>query len=256
MTDMRKCYFPIKRGSYIVEAAITVPAFIIAIVVMSSIILMYACIEDCNFIAASELRRAAATASYADTSLLLPVKLRRRFIDDHSQVSSVTIRDFGCRDSRWGQDELIAITARLHLKTNNPLGIKAAADYDVSLVTRAYVGRTRDVEPMSEGEISGDDAIPVYIFPLRGERYHSKGCTFLRAASKSATLTYSIRSHYASCPVCRSRSASIGSRIYYFPEYGESYHLPGCASLERNYIEIDRRDAIERGYSPCSKCGG
>ena len=51
-----------KKGSYLVEAAIALPVFIIAVVVMSSVILMYACIEDCAFTAASEMRRGAAEA--------------------------------------------------------------------------------------------------------------------------------------------------------------------------------------------------
>ena len=49
-----------RKGSYIVEAAVSLPVFIIAVMVMSSVILMYACIEDCNFIMANELRRGAA----------------------------------------------------------------------------------------------------------------------------------------------------------------------------------------------------
>ena len=66
-----------KKGSYIVEAAITLPLFIIAVVIMNSIILMYACIEDCNFIAASELRLAAAEAVIADTSVTVPYRVRK-----------------------------------------------------------------------------------------------------------------------------------------------------------------------------------
>ena len=41
-----------KKGSYLLESAISLPVFIIAVMVMSSVILMYACIEDCTFIAA------------------------------------------------------------------------------------------------------------------------------------------------------------------------------------------------------------
>jgi hypothetical protein len=54
-----------KKGSYLTEAAIALPVFIIAVIVMNSVILMYACIEDCSFIAASELRRGAAEAVMA-----------------------------------------------------------------------------------------------------------------------------------------------------------------------------------------------
>lgn len=244
-----------RRGSYILESAISLPIFIIAVMVMSSVILMYACIEDCNFIAASELRRGAAEAAVADTSVAVPYRIKKEISSKHSQIRSARLTDAGFRTSRWGIDELIAVSYRLTLATPNPLGIRAEADYELSLVTRAYVGRERDEANMSAGEFA-DGGDPVFIFPKRGERYHSRGCGFLTAASRSSALTTSIKKKYKSCPLCRSGRAGAGSLIYYFPSAGEDYHMPGCPSLQRNYIETDRTTAAERGYTPCAKCGG
>lgn len=245
-----------KNGSYIVEAAITLPIFLIAVLVMSSVILMYACIESCSFTAASEARRCAAEAAFADTGVLLPFRIKQSISGDHTQIESARTTDYGYRVSRWGQDELIALTMDLRLRTKNPLGIRAHADYSLSVVTRAYVGKIRDIGSMSEEELAGSDSEPVFIFPKRGEKYHSKGCGFLTAASTSGTLTSSVRRKYKPCPLCGSRKASRGARIYYFPSAGEAYHLSGCSALQRNYIEIDKKDAEARGYTPCSKCGG
>lgn len=245
-----------KKGSYLLEAAIALPVFIIAVIVMSSVILMYACIEDCAFIAANELRLGAAEATVADTSISVPFRIRKQIENGHSQVSSARLTDAGFRCERWGIDEVLLVDFRLGLKTNNPLGIKAQADYDLALATRAYVGRERDESSMSAEEFADEDAEAVYIFPKRGEKYHSKGCTFLRAASTSAALSGSIKGKYKACPLCHSSRAENGALIYYFPSDGEDYHLPGCASLQRNYIEISRDDALKRGYTACSKCGG
>ena len=245
-----------KKGSYLTEAVIALPIFIIAVIVMSSVILMYACIEDCNFIMANEMRRGAAEAAVADTSIAIPFRIRKEIESKHSQIHSATLTDAGFRTSRWGADELIALTFRVKMSTPNPLGIRAEASYDLSLVTRAYVGRERDGPPMSDGEFSDYDADAVFIFPKRGERYHSKGCGFLKAASRSGALTSSVKRKYKSCPLCRSGKAAEGALIYYFPSAGEDYHLPGCPSLQRNYIEIDKRTAKERGYTACAKCGG
>lgn len=251
-----KTLINIKKGSYIVESAISLPVFIIAVMVMSSVILMYACIEDCNFIAANELRRGAAEAVIADTSITVPYRIKKEIESVHSQVESARLTDMGLRTSRWGIDELIAVRFKMRLRTPNPLGIKAHADYDLSLVTRAYVGRIRDESPMSADEFADADSEPVFIFPKRGEKYHSQGCGFLTAASRSASLSESMKKKYKSCPLCRSGKAETGSLVYYFPSAGEDYHLPGCPALQRNYIEIDKGTAIERGYTPCSKCGG
>ena len=245
-----------KRGSYIVEAAITLPLFLIAVLVMSSVILMYACIESSSFAAAGELRRCSAEAIYADTSVMLPYRLKKEIKENSSRVESARVTDFGYRVSRWGQDDLIALTIDMRLRSPNPLGIRASADYDLALVTRAYVGKVRNYPAMSADELSGTDSEPVFIFPKRGEKYHSKGCGFLTAASTSGVLTGSIRAKYRPCPLCGSGRASSGARIYYFPSAGEAYHLSGCSALQRNYVEIDKKDAIERGYTPCSKCGG
>lgn len=245
-----------KKGNYILEAAITLPVFLIAVITMSSIILMYACIEDCTFIAANELRRGAAEAVITDTSIAIPYRIRKEIENNHSQIESTKLNDAGLRITRWGTDELLTVDYTLRLRTNNPLGINATADYNMSLVTRAYVGRERDEGNMSAEEFADDDSVPVFIFPKRGEKYHSNGCDFLKAASRSGTLTAMIKKQYKSCPICHSGKAELGSLIYYFPSRGEDYHLPGCASLQRNYIEIDKSVAIERGYTACGKCGG
>lgn len=245
-----------KKGNYLVEAAISLPVFIIAVIVMCSVILMYACIEDCNFIAANELRRGAAEAAVADTTVTIPYRLKKEITSKHSQIKAAKLTDSGIRTERWGVDELIAVRYRLTLGTANPLGLRAQAHYDLSLVTRAYVGRERDERNMSADDFMDNDSIPVFIFPKRGEKYHSEGCGFLKAACRSGTLNQSVRKKYKSCPLCRSGKAANGTLIYYFPSAGEDYHLPGCSSLQRNFIETDKETAVERGYTPCSKCGG
>lgn len=244
-----------KRGSYILETTISLPIFMIAVIVMCSIILMYSCVEDANFIAGTELRRGAAEAIYANTSLLIPGRISER-IREHSQVEDVNLTDYGYRENRLGQDEIISIRYKMKLRTKSPLDLASKAEYDVALVTRAYVGKTRDVEKMSASELMNKKAKGVFIFPKSGEKYHSEGCGVLHAKFKSAILGASIRNDYSSCPVCLSNKAANGTLIYYFPSDGKDYHLAGCPCLERNYIEVDIDTAMERGYTACSKCGG
>ena len=244
-----------KRGSYILETTISLPIFMIAVIVMSSIILMFSCIEDANFIAGTELRRAAAEAIYVDTSLLIPGRIGER-IRTHAQVEDLDLIDYAYRDKRLGQDEVISIRYKMKLKTNNPLDLAARADYDVSLITRAYVGKTRDIANMNAAELMNKNARGVYIFPKSGEKYHSEGCSVLHAKYKSAVLDANIRERYSSCPVCHSSKATNGTLIYYFPSDGKDFHLAKCPCLDRNYIEVDIDTARERGYTACSKCGG
>ena len=244
-----------KKGSYLVEASITLPILIISLICMSSIILMYACIEDCNFMAANEIRRAACESIVSDTAATFPYRVKKQIVNDHHIVESAWVTDFGYRVTRWDTDELIAMSVLMKMNSRNPIGMLSKAEYEISVVTRAYVGRFRGYDAMSADEF-GSDGNAVFIFPKRGEKYHSEGCRHLKAASTSGILTADIKRKYKSCPLCKSGKAANGTLIYYFPAAGEDYHLRGCGSLQRNYIEIERQVAIDRGYRACATCGG
>ncbi len=245
-----------RKGGWILEAAISLPIFFIAVIVMCSIILMYACIEDCNFIAGTELRRGAAEAIYTNTSAAIPFRITKKMKENHSQVANARIISYRYRANMLNQDEMIAIKIQTLLETKNPLGIASRANYEVGFITRAYVGKIRTIDKMSAEEMMSDESVSVYIFPKRGERYHKKGCRFLKAASTTGVLSGNFKRKYKKCPLCNSGKASIGSRIYYFPAEGEAFHIAGCSSLEKNYIEIDKKTAVSRGYSACQTCGG
>jgi competence protein ComEC len=47
---------------------------------------------------------------------------------------------------------------------------------------------------------------------------------------------------------------SAGGNTVYITKTGECYHRTGCDSLRRSCIAISRKDAIARGYRPCSRC--
>lgn len=245
-----------KKGSWILEATISLPIFFIAVITMCSIILMYACIEDCNFIVGTELRRGAAEAIYTNTSPAIPLRITKRMSENHTQIKRTYIKSYRYRASMMGQDELIGIKIGVLLETKNPIGIASKANYDIALVTRAYVGKKREIEKMSEKEMMSDESLSVYVFPKRGERYHNSGCRFLKAASTSTVLSGKLKKKYKNCPLCKSGKATIGSRVYYFPAEGEAFHLANCSSLQKNYIEIDKETAVKRGYTACQVCGG
>lgn len=42
----------------------------------------------------------------------------------------------------------------------------------------------------------------------------------------------------------------------YVTKTGDKYHVDGCSSLSRSKIAISYKDAVKKGYTPCSKCIG
>ncbi|MCI7123543.1 MAG: hypothetical protein SPG71_03380 [Clostridia bacterium] len=245
-----------RRGSYVVEAAITLPVLLIAMIVLSSIVLYYSCIEDAAFITATEFRKGSIEAVVSEGQPLIPLEVAERTRDNHPILDSHRILEYGFRKNRNGLNELIYLNLELDMKTRNPLGILSQSRYDSALMTRAYVGQVRNCKAMTEAEFRNELADGVFIFPQDGEKYHNKNCTFVRSETKAVALTESVKRKYTGCRVCRSKEAASGTRVYVFPEYGSRYHLPGCRVLERRCIEIEKDVAKERKYTPCSKCGG
>lgn len=245
-----------KKGSYIVEAATTLPVFIVAVTVMMSIILMYSYIENANFILANKMRSEMIATEVTGQDLAFWLRAESEIKRSNEHINKLTITDYMYRGVLGDLDEIIAVRYRMDMKINNPLKIASEASCDISLMSRAYVGKEKALDPMTEEEFGNGDTVAVFVFPKSGERYHKENCTFVKAGSYSLPLSAEVKSTYSPCPICKSKGSSEGSLVHIFPEYGESYHLGNCPVLERNFIELDKKTAIKRGYLPCSKCGG
>ena len=57
-------------------------------------------------------------------------------------------------------------------------------------------------------------------------------------------------------PAAAVASERSGSDIVHITRSGTKYHAAGCRYLSKSDIPISRSDAIRRGYSACSVCGG
>ena len=49
-------------------------------------------------------------------------------------------------------------------------------------------------------------------------------------------------------------NAASGDTTVYVTKSGDKYHSDGCSSLKKSKISIALKDAVAKGYSPCSKC--
>ncbi|WP_077390969.1 TadE/TadG family type IV pilus assembly protein [Mobilibacterium timonense] len=243
-------------GSYLVEGAICLPLFIIGIVTFLSVILMYAAVENANYVGADEMRRAMAEAGVFPSHITASRRIKNRMMEYSHLVESASIRDLRFRTEYMGIDEAIAISADMELRASNPMNFMSSARYRMSVMSRAYVGRKRPLKPATDGDMQDKNAAGVYVFPKRGEKYHRDGCTFMKAGTVTRSLDPYVRKQYKGCPVCRSGRAKDGTTVYIFPKYGEGYHLKSCGVLNRRYMEMEKETALERGYTPCSKCGG
>ena len=214
-----------RRGFYTVEAAIFLPLFILAVLTIGYFIkfdmlweeAMHRELDSCSY---------SASVAYSGSSGGFRSHVHNRKVDND-----------------W--------------KLALPLDFGGSFSFSSSIRYRDFVGLKEDKSPLgAEGLESPDGSEPVWIFPQSGTKYHKESCTYVKASVHSRTLTSSVKSKYSPCGMCHSGSLPYGSVVFCFEGEDTSYHRGSCRSINRHVVEIDRSEAANKGYSPCSKCGG
>lgn len=244
---------PTKRGSYIVEATIVVPVFILAVLMLISIIPIAASCENVIFSSADELRLESVKSAFRKNRAALPVSVQLRVRAENPKISAYQVRGFRYLYEEAEIEDLMSLRFRAMFKEKNPLGLFSGVTFDGKITGRAFTGKLHREAPGEGGE---EEQKIVYIFPEWGERYHGKQCTYVKANCKLVYLSQETEKKYAPCKLCNAGSAQIGTPVFCFTASGEAYHTADCRLVDKYYVEIKKADAVERGYTPCSKCGG
>ena len=70
------------------------------------------------------------------------------------------------------------------------------------------------------------------------------------------------REHSGKLSVSDFQDGSKSEKVIVFPKYGMRFHKAGCRYVKQDYegeevkLEMEKRDAELKGYTPCSVCGG
>lgn len=238
------------------EAAIILPVFIIAMILVLQIIPLIAAVEETVHISCEELRLEAIKSALRENSSALPFVLNRKLKDfkwpmDHSEVSS-----YKYLYEDHGIDDLISLSIRSDFRKNSPIGIASGLTVESRIAARAYTGSIRKIEAGKEDFFKEQAENPVYIFPRYGEKYHSKDCPFLNPACEKTYLTAYIPNRFKACPECKAGKLKIGDSVYCFFKAGRAFHRKSCSKVDKFYLEIEKEDAEKKGFTPCLTCGG
>ena len=241
-----------KRGSYILEAAMVIPALIIAVLLLIQVIPLIAAAENSLFAMGDEMKVAGIKAAYIQEGVSLPVLVNSRVSRENPVVDSAYVVRSGYLYSSDGIDDLISLRIRLKFSRRNPLGLFSYLRVEQGVMARGFTGAIRNGEP----GITQEESEIVYVFPARGERYHNRSCSFLNPACQKVFLTSGVKSKFSSCEICKSGRASLGDQVFCFFTDGKVFHLGDCPQVDKYYIEMEKHEAIEKGYSACGSCGG
>lgn len=248
-----------KRGSIGVEAAIVLPLIILGILTISYLIKINCTNETVMSMAVDEARK-LSIESYTPAGRIAAFKFTTKLderIEENSNCSVVNTNNFKYLYSNLNIDKLISFDIDYKLDCNFPISFYGPIWGKETITTRAFLGsdkysRINGFSAMEEIE----ESEPVWIFPIAGEKYHKKDCPYIKVAATQTVLTKNIKKKYKPCSICNSKNLRKGSVVYCFFNNGKSYHSPNCSTVDRYVIEIEKSEAIKRGYMPCLKCGG
>lgn len=244
-----------KKGSYIVEAAIVLPVFIAAVIALMSVVPVIASCENMTFAAADEMRLEAVKSAFRKSPAALPLAVEERIRSENPKTDTFRTVFYRYLYKEKDIESLFSLHFRASFSQNSPAGIFDSIVFDGKVTGRAFTGKLHKEVPSAGSDLPEDDKI-VYIFPEWGMRYHGKSCTYVKAACRMVYLSQDTKKAYQPCSLCNARSAQIGSPVFCFTQSGRAYHLSSCRVVQRYYVEIKRKEAVEKGYTPCSKCGG
>lgn len=254
-----------KKGGYIAEAAIVLPIFIVAVILLISIVPRAARCERLVYAICDEMTQENIQAHFFKSymrckSNLTDGALRALKSDDSFSVDRLGYcHTDRVRSGRTSMviDDVITADFTAFITYLDPLSMGSDMEFSGKIKCRPYTGTERREEAMSREDMERDEnSDPVYVFPKSGERYHRKDCSVLNPACEAAVFSQDIRKRYGSCSLCNSGEKSIGSTVFLFRQAGEAYHTGRCSTVDKYYIEMERSEAGEKGYTACLICGG
>ena len=183
-----------KRGSYIVEATMALPVFIICFTAIALVILIIARCEEIVFVQSEKSVRLDQTAPLILTDV---------------RDESYELKHFRFMFSKHGIDDLILLDTETTMKVRDPVGISGRIVFRMKILSRARTGRTESKGPISEEDfMSNEGSREVVVFPKYGYRYHIKTCRYAvqEYAGEEVRLVMQLRDAelkgYTPCLVC------------------------------------------------------
>ncbi|MBQ9016066.1 MAG: hypothetical protein IJ109_08085 [Firmicutes bacterium] len=245
------------RGYYTIEAAMLLPLVLLMILALGYYTKAQGTWENAFHCAADESCVASAMSWDGVSGYTAGMRIRRRLAKAGDGLSGFELRNALYDYSDGTADHLTSFELEASSDLRLPAGFSRTFRFSSRIKYRGFVGQVYRGEPLgTEGLENGLPEDPVWIFPQSGKRYHTSSCTYVKAAVHSEVLTSRIRYGYGTCSTCHSETIPSGSIVYCFEGEDTAYHRSSCRTIQRHTAVIDRTEAIEKGYTPCSKCGG
>lgn len=246
-----------KKGYFTLEAAIFLPIFILAILTIGYVVRVIGTAENISYISVDEAELLAAKAYGKKIAFEFPKNLQERIKKENADIKEVTIEDFYYLCQTSEQSGKIAFRVKAKVGIPLPIYSDKSIFYETRIKCRGFIGSRNKSPVVSFDEMEKEQLSDiVYIFPMSGQRYHKENCSFVKANPRRTILNRLIKSQYSPCSLCKPDNIATGSIVYCFTKAGNVFHIGTCKTIDKYTVEIEKEEAVKRGYTPCLKCGG
>lgn len=240
-----------RQGSIMVESAIVLPVFILALVTLACLI-HTTWVQTMVFSTAVDESRQASALRMPVRPSSVRAALEKEGLNGERLTAGVS---YGSAYVT-GIPDLQRLRVSYEIPVQMPIPFVRNISLDSVVLTRPWTGKLCSGEPMPfESMAQEDDGYTVTLFPRAGGKYHVESCRYVKSYPQEVSLSASVRKKYSPCPLCTEGGEPDGQMVCIF-RYGSAYHKKSCSSVTRYVIRMDRKDAEKRGYRPCSVCGG
>ncbi len=198
-----------KRGSYILEATISLPIFIIAIIALALIINIIAICESISFYQVKAMKKLALEAYIIEKPVLVKGRMSSEIYKQNPALRDFKVKNFDYLYEENKIEDLISIDTVSNFRVKQPLGIKGQIKFDLSYMNRAFTGKLEDGKPLDESIFKeGGEGYEAVIFPKYGNRFHRKNCRYVKLDYKGEEYKIEIDSEdakhkgYTPCLIC------------------------------------------------------
>ena len=154
-----------KSGSYMAEAAMTLPVFILVFVALALVI---------NVIAECE------NVVFEECKIIHRLDMDAPEIIPDPRSPEYKVKDFDYLYPEKGMEDLIGITAEADFRIEYPFDILGKIEFRMDVLSRAFTGSVRRSGRLDPEDFQdGSESRKVIIFPKYGEKYHSAGCRYV-----------------------------------------------------------------------------
>lgn len=186
--NLKKLMKESRKGSYLVEASLTLPVLILGTISLALIINLIAFCETVCFVTSRELKE----QTYCQNKLIGSVSLSRSIVSgvEEEWQNRFPFSGFQVKRVRAGVesgslDELISVTVGTDVSFSTPVGIDSGAGLSGRVMARAFTGTLQDASPLGEDRFNcTGSAVDVTVYPKYGQRFHVETCSVVQQERK------------------------------------------------------------------------